>query len=74
MATNELRLLRRETRSGHKLFYRRSVAEHNAMLVCLQCERETAMPSAAAHLAIVFEGGIVFVFCHRCGAKERLAT
>ncbi len=67
-------------RFGHKNFYRRRVAD-GRMLVCLQCERDTNEPAVASKLSIVYErdapGGelpLVFVYCARCGAKERLVV
>ena len=49
------------------------------MLVCLQCERDTNEPAAASKLSIVYErdapgGELPFVYCARCGAKERLVV
>ena len=63
---------------GHKRFYRRRVAD-GRMLVCLQCERDTDEPAAASKLSIVYEkdapgGELLFVYCARCGAKERLVV
>ncbi len=58
-------------RRGHKLFYRRPVAE-SEMLVCLKCERDTELPATAARMFILYEDGVIFSQCFGCGAKERL--
>ena len=60
-------------RFGHKNFYRHRVAD-GQMLVCLQCERETGEPASASKLSIVYEKGTPFVYCARCGVRERLVV
>lgn len=59
------------SRHGYKRFYKRPVGDHE-MLVCLECERESGDPAAASRLSIVYEDGIIFIYCASCSAKERL--
>jgi predicted RNA-binding Zn-ribbon protein involved in translation (DUF1610 family) len=59
------------SRKGYKHFYWRTVAD-DALLVCLECEGESGDPAAACNVQLVKVERSIFIYCYRCGKKERL--
>lgn len=57
--------------NSHKRFYWRAVAD-DFLLVCLECERECGDSAGACTVQLVSVKKSIFIFCYRCGKKERL--